>query len=123
MFGEWPRLETRDEDSRCWGEGLLYIWCQRLWAFWLRIVDGVCRGLALVQASLFSMVLKTGPDQPVRPVEPSTGELSGSVRFNGPFVVEPVLNRSNRRLDRRTGPTVRFFANRLHLKNNILFTK
>lgn len=55
MFGEWPRLETRDEDSRCWGEGLLYIWCQRLWAFWLRLVDGVCRGLALVQASLFSL--------------------------------------------------------------------
>ena len=68
------------------------------------------------------MVLKIGPDRPVRPVEPSTGELSGSVRFNEPFVVEPALNRSNRRLNRRTGQTVRFFANRLHLRNNFLFT-
>ena len=61
------------------------------------------------------MVLKTGPDrpdQPIRPVQPSTGELSGSVRFNEPFVVKPALNWSNRRLNRRTGRTVRFFTYR-----------
>ena len=67
------------------------------------------------------MVLKTGPDRPVRPVQPSTGELSGSVRFNEPFAVESALNRSNRRLNRRTGQTVRFFANRLHLRKKFLF--
>ena len=36
---------------------------------------------------------RTGPAGP-------TGELSGSVRFNEPFIVEPVLNRSNRQLNR-----------------------
>ena len=71
---------------------------------------------------MLTMVLKTGPAGPVRPVEPSIGELSGSVRFNEPFVVEPALNRSNRRLNRQTGQTVQFFPNRLHLKNNFLFT-
>ena len=30
-------------------------------------------------------VLKTGPDRPVRPVEPPTGQLSGSVRLKEPF--------------------------------------
>ncbi|RVW76625.1 hypothetical protein CK203_049676 [Vitis vinifera] len=29
-------------------------------------------------------VLKTGPDRPVRPVQPSTGHHSGSVRSFGP---------------------------------------
>nr|CAN62289.1 hypothetical protein VITISV_017314 [Vitis vinifera] len=49
------------------------------------------------------MVLKTGLDRSVKPL---TGELSGSVRFNELFVVKPALNRSNRRLNRRTGQTV-----------------
>ena len=31
------------------------------------------------------MVLKTGPDRPVGPVQPPTGQLSGSVRLNEPF--------------------------------------
>ena len=30
-------------------------------------------------------VLKTGPDRPVGPVQPPTGQLSGSVRLNEPF--------------------------------------
>ena len=68
------------------------------------------------------MILKTGPDQLAQPIEPSTGELFDSIRFNEPFVVKLALNRSNPRLNRRTGQTVRIFANRLHLKNNFLFT-
>ena len=59
-----------------------------------------------------TMVLKTGPDRPVGSVQPSTGELSGSVRSMNRFVIKPALNRSNRRLDRRTRRPVRFFANR-----------
>ena len=52
------------------------------------------------------MVLKTGPDRLARPIEPSTGELFGSIRFNEPFVVKSALNRSNPRLNRRIGQTV-----------------
>ena len=52
--------------------------------------------LLIIYRIAFDMVLKTGPDQPVRPVQPSTGELFGSIRFNEPFVVKPVLNRTNR---------------------------
>ena len=51
-------------------------------------------------------VLKTGPDRPVRPVEPPTGQLFGSVRLKEPFYgrtgIEPFKppvgppNRTNR---------------------------
>ena len=51
-------------------------------------------------------VLKTEPDRPVRPVEPPTGHLSGSIRLNELFCdrtgIEPFkppvgpLNRTNR---------------------------
>ena len=70
-----------------------------------------------------SMVLKTGSDRPVGPVQPPTGELSGSVRSMSRFVIKPALNRSNRRLDRRTGWPVRFFANRSLLKQFFLLWK
>ena len=36
-------------------------------------------------AQVFTNVLKTGPDRLVRPIEPPTGQLSGSVRLNEPF--------------------------------------
>ena len=69
--------------------------------------------VVLLSSSWFSIflnlstnVLKTGPDRPVRPVEPSTGDLSGSVQPNEPFYgqtgIKPVKppveppNRSNR---------------------------
>ena len=51
-------------------------------------------------------VLKTGPDRPVRPVEPPTGQLFGSIRLKEPFCgrtgIEPFKppvgppNRTNR---------------------------
>ena len=49
---------------------------------------------------VFINVLKTGPDRPVRPVEPSTGHKTGPVQSKNRFCIEPALNRSNRRSDR-----------------------
>ena len=66
------------------------------------------------------MVLKTGPDEPVRSIKPSTGELSGSIRSMNRFVIKPTLNRSNRQLNRRTGQPVRFAGHTLD--NKFLFT-
>ena len=48
------------------------------------------------------MVLKIGPNWPIRPVELSTGELSiWSISMNR-FVIKPALNRLNQRLNRWT---------------------
>ena len=49
---------------------------------------------------VFSNVLKTGSDRPVRPVGPSTGHKTGPVQCKKPFLielaVEPVNRQSNR---------------------------
>ena len=52
---------------------------------------------------VISMVLKTGSDQPVRPVGPPTGHHSGSVRSLDRMETEPGLDRLNRRSNRWTG--------------------
>ena len=61
--------------------------------------------------SLICIVLKIGPNQPVRPFESSTGELSSSVHLNEPFHGQIGINCSNRRLNHRIRQTVQFFIN------------
>ena len=42
-----------------------------------------------------SNVLKTGPDRPVQPVEPSTGHKTGPVQSKNRFFIETALNPPN----------------------------
>ena len=45
-------------------------------------------------------VLKTGPDRPVQPVQPSTGHNSDPIYLLNRLRFKPVTNRQNRRSDR-----------------------
>ena len=57
-----------------------------------------------------SMVLKTGPDRPVRPVGPPIGHRSGSVRSLDRMETESGLDRLNRRSNQWIGRTGRFWG-------------